>query len=233
MSHTCSKCGKAFTLLESNSYNEKSTYRIHDRLGTHITNNGPYSQVRHNNLLVEYFNCPDNSCENVDVKVSGTENFFTGRELWFNPLSNAKVYPDIDEDINKYYQEAHVVLQFSPRASAALSRACLESILLTHYKISSRTLFDKINDFKKQVNDMTIRITYDFVEALDGIRIAGNAGVHEELKTEISNDEALKVITVLEMFLDEIYIHEKSRKESLKQVTDIGNRISANKKGVK
>lgn len=228
MSHVCSKCNKFFSLHEASNPFNKSTYKL-NKLFSHM-DGSPYATVDsvYNISYVEYFICPDQECGNIDVKISGEEDFFPERTLWFNPLSNAKTYPEIDDEVNKYYKEAHAVLPFSPRASAALSRACLESLLSKKYNLSGR-LNSQITELEKKIISRDIPLNPSFIDPMHGIRLSGNASLHEEIKVEITFEEANYVLFVIEMFLDEIYIHEKSRENKLKAVADLKSKIQKNK----
>jgi len=223
--HVCSKCGKSFSLFTVNKFTEGETYQRNQVYGLYYRTGSTEE-----NIVVEYFRCPDPDCLNVDIRVTGDEKW-NNKEMWFHPVSTYKSYPHIDKDVEKYYIESCAVLQFSPRASAALSRACLETVMTKEYKLTGN-LSKQLNDFKIKVISGEIRIDPLFVDATDGIRKGGNASLHDELKYEISNEEALQILNVLEMFLDEIYVNQPERKIKLEKVIKIGTSIkeSRNKK---
>lgn len=222
MVHKCSKCGNSFSFVEDKV---KGTYK---KSFSNAYSSYPNAFEEPQAIIkLEFFICPIPSCRNVDVKMIGDKQW-NNKEMWFHPTTKSKPYPEIDVDINKYYQEAHAVLNISPRASAALSRACLEAVLVKSFKLKGR-LDKQIDELIKKIEDKELSLDHLFIEALHGIRNGGNAGLHEELKTEISLEEATQILEVLEMFLDEIYINRKERENKLNKVKELTEKVKKGK----
>ncbi|WP_179860782.1 DUF4145 domain-containing protein [Sporosarcina koreensis] len=76
------------------------------------------------------------------------------------------------EDVKRIYEEAAQVFQYSPRASAALLRLAIETLLIQHLGLKK----DSINNM---IGDLVTRGTLSHVQqALDALRFYGNKGIH-------------------------------------------------------
>lgn len=84
------------------------------------------------------------------------------------------------------YNEACLVLGDSPKASAALSRRCLQHLLRDHAKVKPSNLVSEIEEFTKQPG-----IPSHLVEVVDAVRNIGNFAAHP-MKTT-STGEVLPV----------------------------------------
>jgi hypothetical protein len=59
-------------------------------------------------------------------------------------IARSPLSPEVPEKYAEDYREACLVLSDSPKASAALSRRCLQHLIHEELKIESRTLADEI-----------------------------------------------------------------------------------------
>ena len=131
--------------------------------------------------------CPNDSCKEYVIaatlyKTNGYgHNRSRGNTLlnWkLKPQSIAKPYPEyIPEPIRKDYEEACSIRDLSPKASATLSRRCMQGIIRDFWSVSKNTLFEEINAIKDEVDLQTWK-------AIDSVRGVGNIGAHME-KTSI------------------------------------------------
>ncbi|MCH7575862.1 MAG: DUF4145 domain-containing protein [Candidatus Marinimicrobia bacterium] len=88
-------------------------------------------------------------------------------------MSREPIGPEIPEDISADYYEACMVLDDSPKASAALSRRCLQHLLREHANVSPGNLADEI----QQVIDSN-QLPSHLAESIDAIRNLGNFAAH-------------------------------------------------------
>lgn len=120
--------------------------------------------------------CPE--CRNDLVRfwiVLGNTNDGVDREGFLIPLVK-KQKPLSDLVPKKYadlYIESSIVLPYSPRASAALSRTCLQGLLREYGKVTHGRLFDEI---KQIINADSLPSR--LAELLDVIRTIGNDATH-------------------------------------------------------
>lgn len=135
------------------------------------------------------------------------------------PPSMAKPFPSfIPQPILEDYTEACLIKELSPKASATLSRRCLQGILRDFWKVTPGNLAGEIKQIKKKVDP----IIWD---AIDSVRKVGNIGAHMEadinLIVEVDPNEAQALIGLIEMLLDEWYISREERIKKLEGVKAI------------
>ena len=149
-----------------------------------------------------FYQCP--ACDKTSIKCRGIGQSFKN-EVPIHPNSNAKQFPDyIPEAIRKDYEEAHTILYLSPKSSATLSRRCLQSMIRDYWKIKGKkNLYEEIESIKDKVHPSQWK-------AIDAVRSIGNIGAHMEkdinLIIDIEDDEAEKLLKLIELLLDDWYI---------------------------
>jgi hypothetical protein len=81
--------------------------------------------------------------------------------------------PEVPLEYAEDYKEACLVLSDSPKASAALSRRCLQNLLRDHFKVKHQDLSKEI----KELLDKKI-LPSNIADDLDAIRNVGNYAAH-------------------------------------------------------
>ncbi len=160
-------------------------------------------------LSIYFLKCP--SCKKISVKLIGKgPQYPDNRTYWFFPQSSAKQFPDyVPQQIREDYEEAFKILHLSPKASATLSRRCLQGIVRDVWKVTPDTLYNEIGQLKPKI-DPTLWQT------LDSLRQLGNIGAHMEknvnLIINIDSDEAEKLVKLIEILIKDWYIvpHERN-----------------------
>lgn len=135
------------------------------------------------------------------------------------PASTAKVFPSyIPEPIRQDYEEACAILDLSPKASATLSRRCLQGIIRDFWGISRRRLVDEINELQEKVDPLTWK-------AIDAVRNIGNIGAHMErdinLIVDVDPSEAELLISLLETLFKDCYVARHERQEQLEAIAEV------------
>jgi hypothetical protein len=146
------------------------------------------------------------------------------------PESYAKPQPEyIPLPLREDYEEACGIRDLSPKASATLSRRCLQGMIRDFCKIAKGTLDKEIQELKKQVEAGTAPsgVTIESIDAIDQVRSIGNIGAHMEkdidLIVDIEPGEAQILIDLVEILFDEWYVARETRKNrlaSLKHLAD-------------
>ena len=128
------------------------------------------------------------------------------------PKHPIKQLPDeVPEKLAVDFREAHDTLSISPKASAALSRRCLQNLIREREGLVENTLFAEIQQLLKK-NKLPRYLADD----LDSIRIVGNFAAHPVKDTntgqivEVEPGEAEWTLEVLEELLL-FYFVEQSR----------------------
>ena len=135
------------------------------------------------------------------------------------PQSSAKPFPSyIPQPILNDYQEACLIKDLSPKASATLSRRCLQGIIRDFWGISKSRLVDEINELKGKIDSATW-------DAIDAVRSIGNIGAHMEkdinLVIDVEPQEASVLIGLIEILLKDWYIARHDRQQHLAGIVNI------------
>jgi hypothetical protein len=127
--------------------------------------------------------------------------------------------PEVPLKIAQDFNESSIVLPFSAKASAALSRRCLQTLLRETGKTKAKDLFEQIDEVLPALP------TY-IAQNLDAVRHIGNFAAHpiksKDTGTvfEVELGEAEWNLDVLEALFDFYYIKpelEKKKREQLNQ----------------
>lgn len=173
------------------------------------------------NVELTSYLCPNPECKQFVLKADfykrkinqvnrGFE--FEVLESWtLRPQGAVKPFPDyIPTAILTDYKEACLIRELSPKASATLSRRCLQGMIRDFWSVRERNLFEEINAIKE-------KIPADVWESIDAIRQIGNIGAHMEkdidLIIEVNPDEAELLIQLIESLLKDWYIDREQRKQ--------------------
>lgn len=167
--------------------------------------------------------CPE--CKRMVIHLirNGFSKVTNGRKEWIaeyeqlvHPRSANRPPPSPDV-LAKYaddYKEACLVLADSPKASAALSRRCLQHLLREEAKVKPGNLADEI----QQVVDSGKLPSY-VVESIDAVRNIGNFAAHP-MKSKATGEvlpvepgEAEWNLDVLELLFDFYFVHPKVREK--------------------
>lgn len=168
-------------------------------------------------ITIQTMNCPN--CHKVSIDIVGVGSQFPNRIMHFNPISLSKAYPDyIPQTIRSDYEEAHAILNLSPKASATLSRRCLQGMIRDFWEISKARLVDEIDALKDLVDPSTKKV-------LDALRKLGNIGAHPEkdvnLIVDIEPNEARKLLKFIELLMQKWYIERHDNEQLLQDILDL------------
>lgn len=141
--------------------------------------------------------------------------------------TRASLSSDVPEKYSKDYKEACLVIADSPKASAALSRRCLQHILREEAKVKHGDLSNEI----QQVIDST-KLPSHLSESIDAIRNIGNFAAHPIKNTntgeivDVEEGEAEWLLDVLEALFDFFFIQpsltKKKRAALDKKLQEVG-----------
>lgn len=143
------------------------------------------------------------------------------------PVKN--VPPEIPEKFTVDFREAHDTLPLSPKASAALSRRCLQNLIREQEGIVEKSLFTEVEKLLK-----TNKLPRYLASDLDAIRQIGNFAAHPIKDTntgqivDVEPGEAEWTLEVLEELLLFYFVEEpksSARRNALNQkLKDAGKR---------
>jgi hypothetical protein len=168
--------------------------------------------------------CKDVVIEIAPINTSGTSQPLDWRMVYPIGASRWPMVREVPADIANDYIEACNVLPISPKASAALSRRCLQNIIHREgYKIGSGDLAKEIDLLLNESNPKKA-IPQSLHDTVDAIRNFGNFGAHPiNDKTalqivEVDDHEAEWCLQILEECFEHFYVRPaaaKARKAAL------------------
>lgn len=203
---TCPHCERAVTIYDG----RMSTVR-------HTLDNANIEGIR--SLFTTFIVCPNPSCQKFTLTASlypseknGRGGYIHGDKIieWdLIPAANIKSFPSyIPHVILDDYREASLIRELSPKASATLSRRCLQGIIRDFWNVKPGRLVDEIKQIKPHVDSLTWA-------AIEAVRALGNIGAHMEKDIDIIIDvdpgEADLMIGLIETLLREWYIAKAER----------------------
>lgn len=104
--------------------------------------------------------------------------------------------PDMPSNVREVFDEASLILDDSPRASAALSRLAIE-LLMGELKAEGKNLNNKIGDLVSKGLPVTIQ------RALDAVRVIGNNAVHPgEIDMSDNKDKAVTLLKFINIIVE-------------------------------
>lgn len=210
----CPHCEHAVTISDSRHSSNAHTLRIENAVGRRT-------------LLSKFIVCPNPQCEKFTLTASlhtsiseahsGREKIVRKTESWdLVPSSSAKTFPSyIPQVILDDYKESCLIRKLSPKASATLSRRCLQGIIRDFWEVKPGRLVDEIDAIRDKVDS----ITWD---AITAVRQLGNIGAHMEkdinVIIDVDPDEADHLIGLVETLLREWYVAREERRARMEAV---------------
>ncbi|MEA9759760.1 DUF4145 domain-containing protein [Xanthomonas campestris pv. raphani] len=193
-------------------------------------------------LIYYSFVCPNCESLTVDIELCG------GRAVQGEPYAdpsdirgtfraipqksnNQHPIPEyVPIQIRGDFVEACAILELSPKASATLSRRCLQGMIYDFWNIRERRLVDDISALEGKVSQSTW-------EAIDALRKVGNVGAHMEhdvnLIIDVEQAEAQALIELIESLISDWYVRRHEDEKRLERIRGAADRITAIKQAAK
>lgn len=221
---TCPFCNQTATLTNPNLSSSTHKFNNENKYGGQA-------------IITSVIICPNDDCKEYCLRAilyEAVEGIGSGwsrgaliRSWSLIPSSAAKVFPDyVPKAVLDDYNEACLIRDLSPKASATLSRRCLQGIIRDYWNIAKPRLVDEIEAIKDKVDPLTW-------QAIDAVRHIGNIGAHMEkdinLIIEVDPQEAGLLIGLIEMLIKDWYVVRHEREEQLRAVV----KLSDDKKQIK
>ncbi len=165
-----------------------------------------------------FYRCPN--CVKTTVKAEGIGRNSNRAITPLSPISEAKVLPEyVPQAIIADYQEACAIVHLSPKASATLSRRCLQGMIHDYWGIDKGNLAKEIVSIKD-------RVTPAQWGAIDATRRIGNIGAHMESDTnliiDVEPDEALLLIKLIELLIEKWYVSRHDEEALFSDIVNLG-----------
>lgn len=183
--------------------------------------------------------CPNPECNELYLTASmgpytdrprGGHEWGEAIESWqLRPLASVKSFPGyVPAPILQDYREACLIRDLSPKASATLSRRCLQGMIRDFWGIAKPKLVQEIEALKDKVDPSTWA-------AIDAVRQIGNIGAHMEkdidVIVDVDPDEAGQLIGLVETLIEDWYIARHERERRMSRLVQVAAEKQAAKKG--
>jgi len=213
---TCPYCNRPCTVGENDVRSITGRNYISEEYGTY-------------RAITTVIVCPNPECRQQTISLAIKEvdtDYNSDRKTLYRwnllPESAAKPFPDyIPVQIRMDYEEACLIKDKSPKASATLSRRCLQGIIRDFWEIKKGRLVDEINALQEKIDP----ITWD---AINSVRHVGNIGAHMEkdvnLVIDVEPDEAGLLIWLIETLLTDWYIQRHERQQRMSGLVQLAEK---------
>lgn len=217
---TCPFCNSVFPINDDTIRNKTIAFKNVDVISYAFNMRQSIESLKEikDAIEIQFSLCP--SCDKHSIKVSGLGHDVKEKSLNFVPSSLAKKFPDyIPKSIRNDYEESCKIVNLSPKASATLSRRCLQGMIRDYWKITNeRSLYHEIDAIKEKVDPQVWKV-------LDSVRQIGNIGAHMEkdinLIVDIDPGEAEKLIKLIEYLIEQWYIKRYETDELLNSIVEL------------
>ncbi|OIO71474.1 MAG: hypothetical protein COW19_03200 [Zetaproteobacteria bacterium CG12_big_fil_rev_8_21_14_0_65_55_1124] len=183
--------------------------------------------------------CPNPECREYTLTVTLHDNVEASSDQWKDlkakktwsliPQASVKVFPDyVPEAIISDYEEACLIRDLSPKASATLSRRCIQGIIRDFWVVKKGRLVDEIEALQEKVDPVTWA-------AIDAVRKIGNIGAHMEkdinLIVNVDPREAGLLIGLIENLINDWYVVREERKKRMEDIVSVAQEKAEIKNG--
>jgi len=215
-SWSCPYCSRDATITDSNFMSGVHFFN-------HDNKDGPLG------IRTKVITCPNEDCREYMITGSLHESYFNGHGRviqdevlmsWsMKPSSLARQFPTyIPKAVIDDYEEACLIRDLSPKASATLSRRCLQGIIRDFWGCKKGRLVDEINSIQDKVDPITW-------QAIDSVRSIGNIGAHMEkdinLIIDVEPAEAQLLIGLIEILIKDWYVAKHERQKHLESIIGV------------
>ncbi|TRZ90946.1 MAG: DUF4145 domain-containing protein [Methanosarcinales archaeon] len=125
--------------------------------------------------------------------------------VWPQSSERAPIPPEVPAHIVSDYNEAALIFGLSPKASAAISRRCLQTVL-------GEAGGTKAKDLSKQIDEVLSKLPSHIAESIDAVRNIGNFAAHPQKSQssgtilDVEPGEAEWTLDVLDTLFDFYYV---------------------------
>ena len=216
---TCPYCGRPTTLTEHNYTFGQS------RIDIEVSEHGEKIGLGYTAIA-----CPNPTCKKLTLTVELTTGDYQPGGGWRKskeihswdllPESSAKPQPDyIPEPLRDDYIEACRIAGLSPKASATLSRRCLQGMIRDFWRTPKKP------NLKQEIEAIQDKVDPGTWAAIDAVRRVGNIGAHMERDINVIVDveprEAELLIGLVETLFREWYVGRHERDERMRALVQL------------
>jgi hypothetical protein len=228
MSWICPHCGTTAT-LQPNNVSSGSTLAAID------------TAPNKDGIVISWFavKCPAKACRKYTLDIGtnfgemlvNTNGYRTGKttgdtdrligigKVRIEPRVGSPLSPTVPSVVKEDYEEAYLIKDLSPKASATLCRRALQGMIRDFWGVSKSRLHDELEAIKSQCDP-------DLFEAMMGLKSIGNIGAHPEkdisIIVDVDEGEPDALLELLRILDKEWYVAKVARLERLSAVKNLG-----------
>ena len=180
----------------------------------------PDNTNTHPHLRVTFNKCPNDNCRKLTAVAQGVNGYLDNASVLIHPQMIYKHFPAyVPEAIRSDYEEARLIQNRSPKASATLARRCLQGMIRDFWGITGKAnLYQEIDAIKDKIPAAQW-------SAIDALRKVGNIGAHMEKDVNVIIDvepgEADKLLRLIELLVDKWYVARHEEELLYNEIVDI------------
>lgn len=223
-SWTCPFCNRPTTVTPDDYQNFSSTLFLDNADGRKI-------------IIGRFIVCPNTECKRLNLTLTIFEAKLINHEtkatellqkISLIPASKAKPFPSyVPAPIIKDYEEASLILEGSPKASATLARRCLQGMIRNFWDIKKPEKHKGPWRLKEEIESIKDKVEPDTWAAIDSVRKIGNIGAHMEedinVIVDVDPEEAEKLLWLIEVLIKDWYINRYERQTRLKEIKAVAD----------
>ncbi len=216
MNFTCPYCNRPTTITDPNRFSSWTKIDI------------TKSDSGEVGFFIESITCPNKECQKLCLRAELCHTYkaygsygdwmksHTIQKWQLLPESEAKVLPGyVPTPIQQDYYEACCIRDLSPKASATLSRRCLQGMIRDFWSVNKPNLKLEIDELKEKVDP-------DTWQSIDAVRSVGNIGAHMEkdinIIVDVEPNEAQLLIGLIEQLIADWYVTRENRRERTEEL---------------
>lgn len=188
-------------------------------------------------IVSQVVTCPNPDCREYSLSATLHDHRAKGnswedlpaKQKWqLIPAASTKVFPSyVPAAILVDYKESCLIRDLSPKASATLSRRCIQGMIRDFWGVKERRLVDEIEAISEKVDPTTW-------SAIDAVRKIGNIGAHMEkdidLIVDVDPDEAQLLISLVETLIQDWYVARHERQQRMDSIISLASTKEAARK---
>ena len=151
------------------------------------------------------------------IDVNNSAEGLLGRHQ-FLPRTAQPLSAEVPDGVKEDYQEAYLIRELSPKASATLARRALQGMVRDFWGFSKYTLAQELEAIKDKCDA-------DLYQALMDVKSIGNIGAHPDrdisLIIEIEPGEAVQLLDLIHLLDQEWYVARVTKRLRLEKVRSL------------
>jgi hypothetical protein len=190
-----------------------------------------FVKVGDRRAYIEAIFCPNPDCKKSGVQAALYSEKAIGSatedgdliDVWpLIPVSRARPWPKhVHARVREDYEEACKTEFLSPKASAALARRCLQTLLADFFGLTNTKLVEQIDALDGEGGEHVL-------DALVTLRAIGNVAAtatrDSSVIVDVEPGEATAMIDLIELLIEETYIAREDRNAKMARIKEIAAR---------